>query len=153
MTLNPKKSIRNSELFAPGSILSRTALSHLSPFPKGAAPTFILSPSRNIDPIKIKAKAPNLHLQDSNAISPTSHRTQRKLLSGALAHPVPNKLLLPASYFKINTITPAMQFPQVRYIYPNPTLLLITSELSNKLCLQPHTKNLFHLVLLLLPGF
>lgn len=133
------------------------ALSHLSPFPKGAAPTFIFSPSRNTDPIKIKAKAPNLHLQDSNAISPTSHRTERKLLYSALALPATSsrskQVLLPASYFKINTITPAMQFPQVRYIYSNPTLLLITSDLFHKLCLQPQTKNLFHLVLLLLPGF
>lgn len=54
------------------------ALGHLSPFPKGTVCTFILSPSRSTDPIKIKAKAPNPHLQDSNALSPNFSQDRKK---------------------------------------------------------------------------
>lgn len=133
------------------------ALGHLSPFPKGAAPTFILSPSRNTDPIKLKAKAPNLHLQDSNAISPTSHRTEIKLLYGALALPATSSHSKQAPSCQLHTSrsTPSPQpcnFHKSDTFTPTTPSSSQVSDSTNSVS-SPKTKNLFHLVLSLLPGF
>lgn len=75
MTLDPNKSIRNSELFVLGSTC-QGHLGPLLPIPKSDCPHIHPLTKQGYRSKQNKVKAPSPHLQDSSAMSPSAHRTE-----------------------------------------------------------------------------
>lgn len=150
MTLDPKKSIRDSGLFASGSFC-HGHLRSLLLFPKGTASTFILSPSRDTDPTKIKANALNQELSPP----PTSQRTEGNPLphpcSSASTSCHPSMLLSPSLHCLLRS-TPLPQPPRFHRadtFTHTPPSFSSEESLVNKLCPQLQTK----ILVLFPPGF
>lgn len=123
--LDPKKSIRDFELFVAGSFY-HSDLSPLFPFPKGISRPRSNAPAQPLHPLTRVQAPKQTHGSDLITKVPVPYfplLTRLKSLlpctcsnktSTPTPCPIPNQFLLTIFPFKINTILPVIQVPKVK---------------------------------------